>query len=101
MGILDRLFGKKQEAPTEIKDQPPVECPHGSLGPHWDNVADFGKRDLIAFYVCEACGTRFGREEGEAAMAKAADTVKVDMSVRGQVKDAEEAKTASGEQQET
>ena len=97
MGILDRLFGKKQETPIEVADEPAVACPHGSLGPHWDNVADFGKRDLIAFYICEACGTKFGREEGEAAMAKAADTVKVDMSMRKQVKDAEDAKNAAGE----
>ena len=97
MGILDRLFGKKQETPIEVADEPAVGGPHGSLGPHWDNVADFGKKDLIAFYICEACGTKFGREEGEAAMLRAADAVKVDMSMRKQVKDAEEAKNAGGE----
>lgn len=96
MGILDRLFGKKQEAAIATEDSPAEDCPHGSLAPHWDNVADFGKRDLIAFYVCEACETRFGREEGEAAMAKASEAVRVDLSMRKQVQDAaEEAKERS------
>jgi hypothetical protein len=91
MSILDRLFGKKnEEAPTVADDKPPVACPHGSLGPHWDSAADFGKRDLIAYYVCEACGTKFGREDGEAAMTTAAGTVKVDLSMRKQVQDAAE-----------
>jgi len=98
MGFLDRLFGKKQEAAPAVEDKPAVGCPHGSLGPHWDNTADFGKRDLIAFYICEACGTRFGREEGEAAMTKAADTVKVDMSMRKSVQDAADEAEAEKEQ---
>lgn len=99
MGILDSLFGKKKEAPAAAADEPAAECPHGSLGPHWDNAADFGKRDLIAYYVCEACGTKFGREEGEAAMTKAAETVKVDMSMRKQVQDAADAAEADQQQQ--
>jgi hypothetical protein len=45
---------------------------------------------LIAYYVCEACGTKFGREDGEAAMTAAAGTVKVDLSMRKQVQDAAE-----------
>jgi hypothetical protein len=99
MGILDRLLGKKkEEAAPVVKDEPAVECPHGSLGPHWDSAADFGKRDLIAFYICEACGTKFGREEGEAAMIKASETVKVDMSVRKAVQDAADAAKAEREQ---
>jgi len=88
MGFLDRLFGKKQEVAPAIEDIPATECPHGSLGPHWDKVADFGKHDLIAFYICEACGAKFGREEGDQAMARAAGVVKVDMSMRKAVQDA-------------
>jgi len=91
MGILDSLFGKKKQAATAIEDKPAPECPHGSLAPHWDSTADFGKRDLITFYICEACGTKFGREEGEVAMTKAAEIVKVDMSVRKSVQDASDA----------
>lgn len=101
MGILDSLFGKKtkEEPPPTVEDAPAADCPHGSLGPHWDNAADFGKRDLIAFYICEACGTWFGREEGEAAMARASDAVKVDMSVRKSVQEA--ASEAQAEQDQT
>ena len=97
MGFLDRLFGKKQETAIAIEDKP-VKCPHGALAPHWDSTADFGKRDLIAFYICEACGTKFGREEGEAAMTKAAGTVKIDMSMRKTVQDAADAAEAEKEQ---
>jgi hypothetical protein len=88
MGFLDRLFGKKQEAPIAIEGEPAEECPHGALAPHWDNVADFGKSDLIAFYICEACKTKLDREEGAAAMKRASETVRVDLSVRKQVQDA-------------
>jgi hypothetical protein len=100
MGILDSIFGgKKKEAAPPVDDKPAAECPHGSLAPHWDATADFGKRELIAFYICEACGTKFGREEGEAAMTKAAGTVKVDMSMRKQVQDASDAADAQKPQQ--
>jgi hypothetical protein len=95
MGILDSLFGKKKEAAPPVEDKPVAECPHGSLAPHWDSPADFGKRDLIAFYICEACGTKFGREEGEVAMTKASETVKVDMSMRKATKDAADAADAA------
>ncbi len=98
MGILNSLFGKKKEAaPAAVEDAAASTCPHAALGPHWDSPADFGKRDLIAFYVCEACGTKFGREEGEAAMIAASQTVKVDMSMRKSVQDAEDA-AASADQ---
>jgi len=98
MGILDRLFGKNKEAASPIEDSPAEQCPHGSLGPHWDSVADFGKRDLISFYICEACGTKFGRDEGEQAMTKAAGVVKVDMSMRKAVQDAADAAEADRDQ---
>jgi hypothetical protein len=94
MGFLDRLFGKKQEAAIAIEDKSPEECPHGVLAPHWDNAADFGKSDLIAFYICEACQTKLDREEGEAAMTKASEIVRVDMSMRKQVQDAADAAEA-------
>jgi len=98
MGILDRLFGKNKEAAPVIEDSPADQCPHGSLGPHWDNAADFGKRDLISFYICQACGTKFGRDEGEQAMTKAAGVVKVDMSMRKAVQDAADAAEADRDQ---
>ena len=97
MGFLDRLFGKKQGTAIAIEDKT-VECPHGALAPHWDSTADFGKHDLIAFYICEACGTKLGREEGDAAMTTAAGTVKVDMSMRKTVQDAADAAEAEKEQ---
>ena len=98
MGFLDRVLGKKKPAAPAVEGKPAAECPHGALGPHWDNAADLGKRDRIAFYICQACGTKFGREEGEAAMTKASETVKIDMSMRKTVQDAADAAGAEKEQ---
>jgi hypothetical protein len=81
MGILDKLFGRKGEkqAPAPA-DQPPavqVECPHAAVTPRWDSGADMGKHDLVSAYVCEACGARFSREEGEGLTAGAADRLRI------------------------
>jgi hypothetical protein len=100
MGFLDRLFGRKGER-AATKEQAldeaiaKVECPHGTMAPHWDQPEDFGKRDAISSYVCEACGKSFSREEGERVMAAAGGVARIDESLR---KTAEEEKAdAEGE----
>jgi hypothetical protein len=57
-------------------------CPHGSTAPHWDNAQDFGKHDLISYYICEACGAHLSPEERERATAVAAEGVRIDDSLR-------------------
>jgi hypothetical protein len=82
MGFLDRLFGRK-EAPAPVAEVPvPAECPHGTMAPHWDKPEDFGKRELMSSYVCEACGKSFSREEGERVMAAAGGVARIDESLR-------------------
>ena len=83
MGFLDRLFGKKraerdaadaqavirgqmqadraaQHHPQEqlsTLDVPP--CPHTTLVPRWDSVADMGKEDKVTSYTCDSCHQSF------------------------------------------
>ena len=87
MGFLDRLFGRKGEDQTAAKseEQPPAvaqDCPHGAVTPRWDSGADMGKMDLVSAYVCEACGARFSREEGETLTGAAADRLRVSDETR-------------------
>ena len=79
MGFLDKLFGRK--GGTEATDDGPAavapDCPHAAVTPRWDSGEDMGKTELVSAYVCEACGARFSREEGETLGASAADRLRV------------------------
>lgn len=80
MGFLDKLFGRKGDkaaAPVEETPAVALECPHAAVTPRWDSGADMGKTELVSAYVCEACGARFSREEGEALGASAADRLRI------------------------
>ena len=88
MGILDRLLGRKSdsapEATVTTTEEPPVQevCPHGSLVPRWDEPADLGNNEKVSRYLCESCGATLSREEGERAMAQAADVLRIDDDLR-------------------
>ena len=80
MGFLDRLFGRKGDGEAATVEETPamaVDCPHAAVTPRWDSGADMGKTDLVSAYVCEACGARFSREEGETLGASAADRLRI------------------------
>jgi rubredoxin len=98
MGILDRLFGKKDSTPgTAVEERPiEVECPHGTMTPRWDNPEDLGKTELISSYTCESCGKTFSREEGQRIMAKAAEVLKVDDELRKSTEEMVEGEKESG-----
>jgi hypothetical protein len=83
MGILDRLLGRKS-GPDTMTEEPPaqVECPHGTIVPRWDDPADLGNNEKVSRYLCEACGSELSREEGERAMGKAADVLRIDEDIR-------------------
>ena len=57
-------------------------CPHGSMAPHWEKMEDFGKHDLMSYYICDACGIQLSREDGDRAMAEAVQTVRIDETLR-------------------
>ena len=79
MGFLDKLFGRKGDKAEAAENQPAaaVECPHAAVTPRWDTGADMGKAELVSAYVCEACGARFSRQEGETLGASAADRLRI------------------------
>jgi len=88
MGFLDKLFGRKGGSetlpPKEDEALPDVPCPHGSLVAHWDEPQAMGKSDAISYYVCESCGERFSREQGQRFMTEAAERVRIAEEERAQ-----------------
>jgi hypothetical protein len=85
MGFFRRLFGGRKQSATStppggkagdeelFSTENDVECPHISLGAHWDNAADVGKHDKITGYVCGGCMKMFSVEETEALRATEAE----------------------------
>ncbi len=88
MGFLDRLFGRKggteTAPPKEDEIIADVACPHGSLVAHWDDLEAMGKSDAVSYYICESCGERFSREQGQRLMTEAAERVRISEEERAQ-----------------
>ena len=88
MGFLDKLFGRKGGAETALAKEEEmiadVPCPHGSLVAHWDDLGAMGKSDAISYYICESCGERFTREQGQRLMTEAAGRVRIPEEERAQ-----------------
>jgi hypothetical protein len=91
MGFLDRLFGRKGTSTEVDMSQIKEDCPHSTLGPHWDRAEDFGKHEAISSYVCEGCGISFTPEEAARVSSSIADSVRerveVDESMRKTVEE--------------
>lgn len=100
MGILDRLFGRKEASAKVDETLIEEKCPHASLRPHWARPEDLGKKELITSYVCETCGETFSREQGERVTAAVGESVRgrveIDESLR---KTAEEESADAAEQE--
>lgn len=60
MGLLSKIFGKKQEAAAAAT---PVDCPHSVLVARWDSVQDMGIEEKATRYMCEACREMFDPAE--------------------------------------
>lgn len=62
------LQGQRQrrEQPA-VSTEPP--CPHTTLTPRWDSVADMGKDDKVTSYMCESCQGSFTAAAGQALQA--------------------------------
>jgi len=88
VGFLDRLFGRKGGTATASAKEEEmiadVPCPHGSLVAHWDEPEAMGKRDAVSYYICESCGERFDREQGQRLMTEAAERVRITEEERAQ-----------------
>ena len=88
MGILDRLLGRKGGSAATEEAPAQVECPHGTLVARWDDPADLGNNEKVSRYLCEACGQELSREEGERALGRAADILRIDEDLRKTVEEA-------------
>ena len=75
MGILNKLFEKKETAQIESV-QPSVECPHTVLIARWNSVEDMGDESKATAFLCESCGVAFDQDEAARLKADAGDKLK-------------------------
>jgi hypothetical protein len=64
MTLLDRLF--RRTTPAAPPPLASVPCPHVSLVPKWDSVADMGQEDKAIGYTCDTCDQTFTPAEARA-----------------------------------
>ena len=55
-------------------------CPHTTLTPRWDSVADMGNVDKVTTYTCQSCSQQFTAAEGHALQATEAERVRHELS---------------------
>ncbi len=69
MGILNKILGHEDKTKQHEIEQATdtAECPHTALAPHWDSLADMGKKEL-ATYTCESCGRTFNYDQAARIM---------------------------------
>jgi hypothetical protein len=94
MKLLDRILHRAKPAappPAQVS----VTCPHVSLVPQWDSVADMGQEEKASGFTCAACGQRFTPEEARALRQTEADRLR--QLTEGAVAEAE--RIANGEDQ--
>ncbi|MGD9893739.1 MAG: hypothetical protein AB7R89_01765 [Dehalococcoidia bacterium] len=60
MGLLEKLFGRRDSAPATRT----VPCPHTTVAPLWDRAEDIGQEERATAYRCGACRMTFTVEEG-------------------------------------
>ena len=75
MSFLSKLFGKGDTATLEREEAITITCPHTTLTPSWDSVADMGNEEKVTGYACQACGEHFTPSEGRALKASEAERV--------------------------
>ena len=54
-------------------------CPHTTLTPRWDSVADMGKEEQIAGYTCQGCNQSFTPAEGRTLLATEAERLRQEL----------------------
>jgi hypothetical protein len=72
MGFMSKLFGSRDAHHDE--DAPP--CPHVSLLPRWESVADMGDDSKASGFDCQSCGAHFTPQEGHALRQSEGERVK-------------------------
>ncbi|MEX1022064.1 MAG: hypothetical protein WD058_02845 [Dehalococcoidia bacterium] len=79
MGFMSKLRGGSQAEPrqNEARTEPPLDCPHGTMIPRWDEAADMGKQDKISSYRCESCSQELTPAEADEVMANEVNRVRI------------------------
>ena len=54
-------------------------CPHTTLTPRWDSVADMGNVEKVTSYTCQGCNQSFTPSEGRALLATEAERLRRDL----------------------
>ena len=62
--MFKRIFGRKDEAPSEVPTLE-VVCPHTVLIAAWDNVDDMGQEEKATRFTCESCHQEFTLVEAQ------------------------------------
>jgi len=77
MSFLSKLFGRGSATAEREKERSAAAmCPHTTLVPRWDNVADIGHEERATGYRCEGCGATFTRAEAEALRRQEAERLR-------------------------
>ena len=75
------LLGQRQrrDAATSAEAVGPT-CPHTTLTPRWESVADMGKEDKATAYTCQGCNQQFTPAEGQRLRQTEADRVQRELA---------------------
>ncbi len=73
------LLGQRQrrEAPATAEVPP---CPHTTLTPRWESVADMGNEEKVTSYTCQGCNETFTAAEGQALKRHEAERVQATLA---------------------
>jgi len=74
---LDAQRQERAAAPAD--DTPP--CPHTTLTPRWDSVADMGNEEKVTSYTCQGCNQSFSAAEGRLLLATEAERLRRELGI--------------------
>jgi len=69
---------RQGRAGTTTADAVPP-CPHTTLTPRWDSVADMGNTGKVTSYTCQGCNQSFTAAEGQTLLATEAERLRRDL----------------------
>ncbi len=75
---LDAQRLRRQAPATAAVEAAP--CPHTTLVPRWESVADMGKEDKVTSYTCQGCEQRFTAAEGQTLKRHEAERVQATLA---------------------
>ncbi len=73
------LLGQRQRREAATTAEVPV-CPHTTLTPRWDSVADMGNEEKVTSYTCQGCNQSFTAAEGQALKRHEAERVQATLA---------------------